>query len=50
MTMKDLMAADNKRKSTNDDSLEANVVDLDAFNYARGMESLSVDSDTEVEV
>ena len=50
MTMKDLKATDNKRESTDDDSLEANVVDLDAFNYARGMESLSVDSDTEVEV
>ena len=50
MTMKDLKASDNKRKSSDDDSLEANVVDLDAFNCARGMETLSVDSDAEVEV
>ena len=40
----------NKRRSSDDDSLEANVVDLDAFNYARGMETLSADSDTKVEV
>ena len=51
MTIKDLKAADKKRKSSDDDSsLEANAVDLDAFNYARKMENLSIDSDTDTEV
>ena len=48
--MKDLKAADNEQKSSGNDSLEANVVDLDAFNCVHGMETLSMDSDTEVEV
>ena len=51
MTLKDLKASDKKRKSSGDDSsLEANVADLDAFNYARQMENLSIDSDTDTEV
>ena len=51
MTMKDLKASDKKCKSSGDDSsLEANVTDLDVFNYARKMEELSIDSDTDTEV
>ena len=51
MTIKDLKAADKKRKSSGDDSsYEANAVDLEAFNYARKMEELSINSDSEVDV
>ena len=51
VALKDLKASDKKRKSSGDDSsLEANVADLDAFNYARQMENLSIDSDTDTEV
>ena len=49
--MKDLKAADKKHKSYgNDSSLEANVVDLEAFNYAREMEGLALETDSEMEV
>ena len=51
MTLKDLKAADKKRKSSGDDSsLEANVADLEAFNYACEMEGLALETDSEMEV